>query len=605
MVSLGYSLSAKDGQSKQDSLRNDSLHMAGNILMRQQQQQLLDSIVKLELKKELSEVSGNSIKEKELSDKLAEIVRKDSTEQALLIAKIARLKASNNGFPVTLLSDTILLVYTKTGSFQPSERASAITARILQLYQDPFFDKDSLSLLKNEDVVDVFYKDHLITSVNNLDALWVGISKDELAQSHLEKIGQAINSAKETNSTTNWLKRLGLVFLIIIGVWLIIRGINYLFVKSKNWILINKEKYFTGISFRGSKLLSDTQQLNITFQFNNALRLFTIGLAIYLSFPLLFSLFPETEKWTSTLINWILSPAKSIVKAILHYLPNLFTIAVIYFFTSYAVKAVAYFTKEIIKGNIHLSGFHPDWALPTFNIVRFLLYAFMLVVMFPYLPGSDSAAFQGVSVFIGILLSFGSSSAITNVVAGLVITYMRPFKVGDRVKIGDVVGDVVGKTMLVTRIRTIKNEDVTVPNATVLSTHTINYSSNAPNTGLILHTTVTIGYDVPWAKISQALLTAADRTALLLKDPKPFVLQTSLEDFYVAYQINAYTREPNKQMIIYSELHQHIQDCCNELGIEIMSPHYRTMRDGNMTTIPTNYLPEDYKTPGFIVEEKK
>lgn len=604
-ILLGSSVSGKDGNFKQDSLRNDSLHTTGNMLVKQLQQQYLDSIIKQELKKELSLVSGDRKREKELSDKLAEIERKDSIALAILKVKIENLKANNEGFPVTLLSDTVFFVYTKTGSFQPSERAGAISARILQLYQDPFFNKDSLSIEQNEDVIDIFYKDQLIISVNDLDALWIGISKSELAKSHLEKIGQIVEKVRENNSTTNWLKRLGLVFLIILSVWLIIKGINYLFAKSKDWILQHKEKYFNGISFRGSKLLSDTQQLNVTFQFNNALRLFSIGLAIYLSLPLLFSLFPETEKWTSTLLNWILAPAKSIFKGILHYLPNLFTIAVIYFFTSYAVKAVAYLTKEIIKGNIQLSGFHPDWALPTFNIVRFLLYAFMLVVMFPYLPGSDSAAFQGVSVFIGVLLSFGSSSAITNVVAGLVITYMRPFKVGDRVKIGDVVGDVVEKTMLVTRIKTNTNEDVTVPNATVLSTHTINYSSNAPSIGLILHTTVTIGYDVPWAKICEALINAADRTTFLLKDPKPFVLQTGLEDFYVAYQINAYTKEPNQQAKIYSELHQHIQDCCNEVGIEIMSPHYRTMRDGNMTTIPTNYLPEDYKTPGFIVQEKK
>jgi small-conductance mechanosensitive channel len=210
----------------------------------------------------------------------------------------------------------------------------------------------------------------------------------------------------------------------------------------------------------------------------------------------------------------------------------------------------------------------------------------MLVIIFPYLPGSDSPAFKGVSVFLGVLLSLGSSSAINNIIAGLVITYMRPFKIGDRIRIGETVGDVIEKSMLVIKVRTIKNEEITVPNSTVLSSNTTNYSAMAEGTGLILHTTVTIGYDVPWRDMHAALLKAADRTELILKEPAPFVLQTSLDDFYVSYQLNAYTRAASQQVQVYSDLHRHILDSCAEAGIEIMSPHYRAMRDGNASTIP-------------------
>jgi len=222
-------------------------------------------------------------------------------------------------------------------------------------------------------------------------------------------------------------------------------------------------------------------------------------------------------------------------------------------------------------------------------------------MIFPYLPGSDSDIFKGVSVFIGILFSLGSSSAIANMVAGLVITYMRPFKINDRIKIGEITGDVIEKTLLVTRLRTIKNEIITIPNSSILTGNTTNYSSEANTQGLIIHTTVTIGYDVPWRIMHEALIEAALKTEMVLKDPKPFVLQTALEDFYVAYQINAYIKETSKQAIIYSNLHQNIQDVCNEHGIEILSPHYRAARDGNKTTIPDDYLPKDYKTPGFTV----
>jgi small-conductance mechanosensitive channel len=297
----------------------------------------------------------------------------------------------------------------------------------------------------------------------------------------------------------------------------------------------------------------------------------------------------------------VISPAKAVVQGVVGYLPNLFTVIVIYFFTRYAIKGVKYLANEVEAGNLPITGFYSDWARPTYNIIKFLLYAFMLIVVFPYLPGSGSPAFQGVSVFLGILFSLGSSSAIGNMVAGLVITYMRPFKIGDRVKIGEITGDVIEKTMLVTRIRTIKNEEITVPNASVLSSHTINYTAGAEKTGIIIHSTVTIGYDVPWKNTHRALIDAALRTDLILNEPHPFVLQTSLEDFYVAYQINAYTRHPSSQAKIYSDLHQNIQDSFKEAGIEIMSPHYRANRDGSMTTIPEDFLPQDYKAADFNI----
>ena len=206
-----------------------------------------------------------------------------------------------------------------------------------------------------------------------------------------------------------------------------------------------------------------------------------------------------------------------------------------------------------------------------------------------------------------MLFSLGSTTAIANMVAGLVITYMRPFEIGDRIKIGDVTGDVVEKTLLVTRVKTPLNEVITIPNSSVLNSNTTNYSSEAMENGLIIHSTVTIGYDVPWKDIHRALIDAALRTDKVLNEPEPFVLQTSLDDFYVSYQINAYIREASKQAHIYSNLHQNIQDVCNERGIEIMSPHYRAARDGNMTTIPADYLDKDYRAPGFnvIVEAEK
>ena len=212
---------------------------------------------------------------------------------------------------------------------------------------------------------------------------------------------------------------------------------------------------------------------------------------------------------------------------------------------------------------------------------------------------SDSDIFKGVSTFFGLLVALGGAGAISNVIAGLVITYMRSFKIGDRVRIGPVIGDVTEKSLLNTRIKTIKNEIITIPNAQMLSSHTINYTTANDENGLILHTTVTIGYDVPWRTVHKVLVEAALATEHIKKLPKPYVFQTSLDDFYVSYQLNARTREIHKMAYIYSELHKNIQDKCNEAGIEILSPHYGAQRDGNQSTIPSDYLPEDYQAPYF------
>ncbi|HEY9643905.1 MAG TPA: mechanosensitive ion channel family protein, partial [Coleofasciculaceae cyanobacterium] len=216
-------------------------------------------------------------------------------------------------------------------------------------------------------------------------------------------------------------------------------------------------------------------------------------------------------------------------------------------------------------------------------------------------------AFQGISIFLGALFTLGSSSAIANMISGVILIYTRAFRIGDRVQINDAIGDVVEKSLFVTRIRTPKNVAITIPNATVLSSNVINFSALIRDAGghLLLHTTVTLGYDTPWRSIHQVLIKAATSTAKILLEPSPFVLQTSLNDYHVSYELNAYTDRPDLMPSIYSELHQNIQDCCNEAGIEILSPGFSAIRDGNHSTIPSDYLPESYASPQFQVHLKE
>ncbi len=317
---------------------------------------------------------------------------------------------------------------------------------------------------------------------------------------------------------------------------------------------------------------------------------FTLVLT-YFYIPIVLSFFHWTQGWADRIFEMVAEPVLWIWNGLTTLIPNLFFIAVIIVFTRYLLKVLNALFLAVESGRIQFDGFHQDWARPSFQIVRIFVILLAAVMCFPYIPGSSSPAFQGVSVFLGVLVSFGSSSAISNMIAGIVMTYMRPFKPGDRVRIGDTIGDIMEKSLLVTRIRTIKNVDVTIPNSLILNTHIINYSAVSKEKGLILNTTVTIGYDVPWPQVHQALVEAALACPKVLQEPKPFVFQTALNDFAVAYEINAYTEDANSMAQSYSDIHTAIQASFKKHDIEIMSPNYMAVRDGSPSTIPEQALP--------------
>ena len=516
------------------------------------------------------------------------------------------MKHTAKGYPVMgFFKDTLFIIYSKIGSFTAAERAKAVSNRIYGLSDIFNFMPDSLKLIDAETSVDLFYGDKIIMSVTENDAIWNNSTKQLLANKYKEIIGNAVMHHNDEVSFPVLAKNIGLAILVflIMGGGLLYSG--KLFKWTFIQIIKQKGKIVSGIKIKNYTLLDADRQVRILVSINNIFKWFIYLLIIYIALTILFSIFPWTENLANILFFYIVNPIKKIATGFWNYLPNLITVIVIVVVFHYILKGFHFLKTEIEKENLRLPSFYPEWANPTYQIIRILIYAFMLVAIFPYLPGSDSHIFQGVSVFLGFLFTFGSSGSISNIVAGFVITYMRLFTIGDRVKIGEIVGDVIEKSLLVTRIRTIKNEIISIPNSIVMASHTINYNRDAVNNGLIIYTTVTIGYDVPWKDVHQALIDASLRTEFVLHDPKPFVLQTSLDDFYVSYEINAYINEPNKQAVIYSDLRQNIQDVFNERGIEIMSPHYRALRDGNQSSIPAEHLPEDYKTPTFNINMRK
>lgn len=458
-----------------------------------------DSVRKAVLAEQIRLLSSNDGKKKaELTAEIKRLEGQDSVRHAQLAEKALKIKQNAATFPVVLKHDTLFFIYTKSGALGPELRAKNVSSHLSTLLKDDFLVTDSLKILESDFTTDIVYKDLVIMGVTDLDAMVFNKTRAQLAEEYGIIMRLALLKAREGTSIVRVITRIGLVLLIIAGVWFIIRMLFRLKAKVETLITNNKEKWLKSLSYKDYTFLTAEQELKVVFLILKIFRWFLILLLIYLVIPLIFSVFPFTRGWADTLFHLVWSPFKGILRGIWNYIPNLFSIVVIFVVMRYFIRLVRYIFSEIESEKLVLSGFHPDWAMPTFSIIKFLLYAFMFIMIFPYLPGSDSNIFRGVSVFLGVLFSLGSSSAIANMIAGIVITYMRPFKVGDRIRLGELTGEVVEKTLLITRLRTTKLEEITIPNSSILTGNTINYSSNSTNEGLIIHSTVTIGYDVPW-----------------------------------------------------------------------------------------------------------
>jgi small-conductance mechanosensitive channel len=591
---------------KSDSVLNIQLEKQALKVKQLAAERLGDSLRRADLENQVAQLkSSDQLKRAGLLKELAALKQNDSLKQVRQKRQVDSLRKFVRGFGVAPFRDTLFCIFTRQGSFTPKDRAEAIAARISKLADDYGFRVDSLKVLPSEQTSDIYYKNNLLLAVSEQDALWQNTTKNQLAESWKVTIGKAVKQYREETSWSTLAKEGSLALLVVVLAVLLIYGISKLF----GWLLSkthNQDAWYSkGIRIKNYQLVDPARSVQVLHTLIRLAKWLVIILVIYLALPVLFGIFPFTKNISDTLLGYVAAPLKKIGLAVWNYIPNLITILVLVIIFRYVLKFFRYLKTEIELGKLTIPGFYPDWANPTYQILRVLILAFMLIVIFPYMPGSDSPIFKGVSVFVGVLFTFGSAGALGNIVAGLVLTYMRAFKLGDRVKIGEVTGDVIGKSLLVTRVRTIQNEIISIPNSTVMGTHTINYSTDAAVNGLIIHTTVTIGYDAPWKQVHQLLINAALATPMVEQEPKPYVLQTSLDDYYVSYRINAFTKEPNRQAVIYSHLHANIQDKFNEAGVEIMSPHYKALRDGNATTIPADYLPKDYQAPPFNIQERK
>jgi small-conductance mechanosensitive channel len=497
--------------------------------------------------------------------------------------------------------ERVLWITVGYGPVTSAERAARITARLEDTVADQSIKDPTVTITEAANSSELRIGPKLIMVVSDRDAVSIGVSRALLAQTHAEALEAAIR-AERMRYAPDVMVRSGVYGLLAtlalaLVLWVISRGTRVLHGAIARW----SQRWLSSVRLQNLQVfsperLSRVVQRAVTFTW---LVLVFLAVDLYLTYVL--GLFPWTRSVSFTLLDSLVTPLRALTRAIVAFLPDLIILLVIAGLVRVGCRLVAFFFAQIREGRLVFVNFPAEWADPTNKIVRVLLITLGVVVAFPYLPASDSPAFAGVSVFMGVLISLASSSSLSNMIAGLVLTYTRAFRLGDRVQVGQAYGDIVEQALLVTRIRTIKNEEVTIPNGLVLSSSVTNYSRAAQQGGIILHTSVTIGYDAPWRQVHDLLTEAAHATPGIRREPRPFVWQTALNDFYVTYEINAYTDLPAEMPQMYAELHANIQDAFYKAGVEIMSPHFAAVRDGNTVAIPEPLRAEGYRPGAFRV----
>lgn len=558
-----------------------------------------DSLLVVQLQQSLEEARLNEANLRmEFEQFKLNLLVSDSLKRRKQWQLIDSLRRTTKGSPVIADGDTLFYLYTKKGGQSAQQRAQEAGELIELIGKKITIDPNRVYIEKTDIFSDIMYDTEVLVSFTDADAMWEGISRDSLVANRKQIVVDKFQQMKTEYGIWRMVMNVVYCMLVLVAQYLLYRFTCWGFAKIEKRVRKLKDTKLKPIKIQTYEILNTEKQVALLLVANRFVKYVVVLLQLLISLPIIFSIFPSTKGFAMQLLDYFLVPVKMIVFGVIDYIPNLISIFVIWYATKSLVRVARYFALEIERGNLKLKSFFPEWAMPTFYIVRFLLYTFMIAMIYNYLPGSDSGVFQGLSVFVGLIISLGSSTLIANLMAGLVITFMRPFRVGDRIKLNDTMGDIIEKTPLVTRVKTPKNEIVTVPNSFVMSSMTTNYSSSAQEYGLIIHSDVTFGYEVPWQQVHQLMIQAALTTPHIEAEPKPFVLQTKLDDWYVVYQINAYTRHPEKMALIYSKLHENIQDLFNEAGIEIMSPHFMGVRQTDQVFMPEEYLRNKEKGAG-------
>ncbi|MDX2478032.1 MAG: mechanosensitive ion channel [Gammaproteobacteria bacterium] len=462
-------------------------------------------------------------------------------------------------------------------AYPARRRAGEIADTVKAIAADASKDPAMITAVDKPDVkrTEISLGDQYILSVFDFDGEVQGIDNRQItAEVFAIKIREVIQSYRHDRSSSRIKKNIMLALARTAALFVILVVFLWIFRRLDKLIERSFKRRVKKIEAKSMRLVQSEQLWRVLRTLLSIIKTLLILIVIYFFLTLVLNLFPWTRYISGRLLELVLNPLKTMGMSILDYLPSLFFLVILLLFTRYILKLTYNFFDAVNRQSLRLQRFEADWAWPTYRIARIVIIIFAVVIAYPYIPGSSSEAFKGISLFLGVLLSLGSTSVISNVIAGYTMTYRRAFKLGDKVKIGETIGEVTEIRLLVTNLRSLKNEKIVMPNSTILNSEVINYSALAREQGLILHTTVGIGYEVPWRQVEAILLEAADRTDGLLKKPAPFVLQKALTDFSVTYEINVYCDDDNGIASKYSALHRNIQDVFNENNVQIMTPNY-------------------------------
>jgi small-conductance mechanosensitive channel len=469
----------------------------------------------------------------------------------------------------------------------PSQRADAIRARLTAAVGRRDAAADSVRLLSTPQGIEVRLGSQFLWLVSPADV--EGIGPAALAAEVVDlpaKVQEGILKERAGRRPIGILLSIVMAFGISVAAWLVARLLLVLDRRWRAWLAGTLPRHLKSFRVRGFEVLSQTQMVGLGRSVIGLLDLAVGLLLLYAYVTLVLSLFPWTQGWSWHLwriaIGGLLEVARTLVSAV----PGLLMIGVVVVVFRWLIGLSDRFFDSIAAGSVTFGGFHRELALPSRRIVRILLWISALIVAYPYIPGGQSKAVQGVSLLVGLMVSIGSTGFVGNIIAGIVLTYARSFRVGERVRIGDHVGDITNLGFFATKLRTIRNEELTLPNGLVAASAITNYTRLAEEHGLVLHTEVTIGYNVDWRKVHAMLIEAAGRVADVQKDPAPRVFQRSLNDYHVSYELNCVTRLSHPQLRLYSDLHQEIQDVFAREGVEILSPGFQALRDANAPVLP-------------------
>jgi len=460
-------------------------------------------------------------------------------------------------------------------AYSAKRRARLLTQRIEAIAADPAIDPETIAVRDDENHSEIFQGDISIARIFEIDAQYQGLdNRLSTAETLALLIQEGIRDYRLERTPDRMRKNIiqavtrsaGLVATLLFVMWL--------FRITDRWLERFFKRRIKKLEAKSMRVVQAEQVWKVVSAFLQLIKAIIYLGITYFFVNFVLTLFPWTRYIAKQLLHLVIDPLQSMALGFINYLPSLFFLVILYLVIRYLLKVMHGFFGAISLGNIPLHSFEPEWAWPTYRIVRLIVIVFALVIAYPYIPGSNSEAFKGISLFLGVLLSLGSTSVISNIIAGYTMTYRRAFRVGDRIRIGDTVGDVLESRLLVTTLRSLKNENIVMPNSTILNSEVTNYSTLVKENGLILHTSVGIGYEVPWRQVEAMLIEAASRVPGLAKEPAPFVLQTALTDFAVTYELNAYCNDETRMAQFYSELHRSIQDAFNENGVQIMTPNY-------------------------------